>query len=201
MSTFTIEKMLTIDNTGMPAAPSIKQLQDKDVLALYARDKSIDKSRYIKEVGVIYYLGDPQSPAHQQGLSDKEALKAAIDNYNLPNDYVPDELTKRLIEKYYHSNIGEAGLAVEALHKSIHLVSMAAIKINERLNNRLTNALADADITVILSLMDAVNKKIQEIPSLTASLKTAYENLKYEKEQEYARGKQAILSSMNADEE
>ena len=32
MNNIVIEKLLTIDDTGMPKAPSIRQLQDKDVL-------------------------------------------------------------------------------------------------------------------------------------------------------------------------
>ena len=131
--TFDIEKLLTIDDTGMPKAPNIKQIQDKDVMLLYTRDHTSDKRKYIAEVGVIYYLGDPKSPAKQQGLSDDEALKMAIENYNLPSDYVPDILVRKLIEKYYYSNITEAGVALEALRKSVHLVSLAATKINELL--------------------------------------------------------------------
>ena len=67
MNNITLEKLLTIDETGMPKAPTIRQLQDKDVLLLYTRDTTKDKRKYIAEVGVIYYLGDPKSPAKQQG--------------------------------------------------------------------------------------------------------------------------------------
>ena len=73
-----IEKMLTIDDTGMPKAPTLRQIQDKDVALLWQRDTTKDKKKYIAEVGVIYYLGDPKSPAKQQGLSDAECLKMAI---------------------------------------------------------------------------------------------------------------------------
>ena len=45
-----IEKMLTIDDTGMPQAPTIRQLQDKDVALLWQRDTSKDKRRYIVDV-------------------------------------------------------------------------------------------------------------------------------------------------------
>src|SRR5574344_2812418 len=126
-----IEKMITVDDTGMPKAPPIRQLQDKDVALLWQRDTTKDKRNYIAEAGVIYYLGDPKSPAKQQGLSDDEALQMAIDNFNLPKDYVPDLLVKRLIDKYYISNITEAGVALEALQKSVHLVSIAANKLTE----------------------------------------------------------------------
>lgn len=197
----TIGKMLTIDETGMPKAPDIRQLQDKDVALLWQRDNTKDKRNYIAEVGVIYYLGDPKSPAKQQGLSDEESLKMAIDNFNLPKSYQPDSLVKKLIDKYYVSNITEAGVALEALQKSVHLISIAAVRINDQLNKKLSGALADEDISSILVLMDAVSKRITEIPSLTKALGVAYENLRNEEEEKLARGGKQILSSMNADEE
>lgn len=201
MAGVSIEKMLTVDETGMPAAPSLRQLQDKDVALLWQRDTTKDKRKYIAEAGVIYYLGDPKSPARQQGLSDVEALKMAIDNFNLSKDYVPDSLVKKLIDKYYKENITEAGVALEALHKSIHLVSIAATRINEILNNKLSGAVSDEDITSILTMMDSVSKRIVEIPSLTKALGVAYENLRNEEEEQLARGGKQILSSMDADED
>ena len=202
MSTnITIGKMLTIDETGMPKAPDIRQLQDKDVALLWQRDNTKDKRNYIAEVGVIYYLGDPKSPAKQQGLSNEESLKMAIDNFNLPKSYQPDSLVKKLIDKYYISNITEAGVALEALQKSVHLVSIAAVRINDQLNKKLSGALSDEDVTSILVLIDAVSKRITEIPALTKALGVAYENLRNEEEERLARGGKQILSSMNADEE
>lgn len=201
MTSLNIDKLLTIDETGMPKAPTIRQLQDKDVMLLYQRDNTSDKRKYIAEVGVIYYLGDPKSPAKQQGLSDKEALKMAIDNYNLPKDYVPDTLVNKLINKYYVSNITEAGVALEALQKSVHLVSIAATRINELLNNKLSGAIGDEDIPSILTMIDSVSKRIIEIPALTKALGTAYENLRNEEEEQMARGGKQILSSMDADED
>lgn len=200
MNNIVIEKLLTIDDTGMPKAPSIRQLQDKDVALLWQRDTSKDKHKYIAEAGVIYYLGDPKSPAKQQGLSDAESLKMAIDNFNLPSSYTPDSLVKKLIDKYYINNITEAGVALEALQKSIHLVSLAAVRINEQLNKKLSTTLVDEDISPILVMMDAVSKRITEIPALTKALGTAYENLRNEEEEQIARGGKQILSSMDADD-
>lgn len=200
MSGLIIEKMLSVDDTGMPKMPSIRQLQDKDVLELYARDKTPNKSKYIQEVGVIYYLGDPKSPAMQQGLSEDEALKMAIDNYNLPINYEPDVLVYRLIGKYYNENITQAGVAVEILQKSIHLISQAALKINELLDKKLRDGMNADEINNTLQLMDSVNKRIVEIPILTKSLAAAYENLRTEEETQIGRGNQQILSSMKADD-
>lgn len=201
MAKVVIEKMLTIDDTGVPVAPSIRQLQDKDVALLWMRDTTKDKRKYIAEAGVIYYLGDPKSPAKQQGLSDKESLKMAIENFNLPKDYVPDSLVKKLIDKYYKENITEAGVALEALQKSVHLVSLAAVKINDLLNEKLQSTIEDDSINSILVMIDSVSKRISEIPSLTKSLGLAYENLRNEEEEQLARGGKKILSSMDADEQ
>lgn len=201
MANVIIEKMLTIDESGMPQAPNIRQLQDKDVVLLWSRDTTKDKRKYIAECGVIYYLGDPKSPAKQQGLSDAEALKMAIDMFNLPKDYTPDSLVKKLIDKYYVQNITEAGVALEALQKSVHLAAIAATKINELLNKKLSGAMSDEDITATLVLMDSVSKRIVEIPALTKALGVAYENLRNEEEEQLARGGKQILSSMDADEQ
>ena len=124
----------------------------------------------------------------------------AIDNFNLSKDYTPDALVSKLINKYYISNITEAGVALEALRKSIHLISIAAVRINEQLNRKLSGALADEDITPILTMMDAVSKRIAEIPALTKALGTAYENLRNEEEEQLARGGKQILSSLDADD-
>lgn len=201
MQQINIDKLLIIDETGMPKAPTLRQILDKDVALLWQRDTTKDKRKYIAEAGVIYYLGDPKSPARQQGLTDEEALRMAIDNFNLPKDYQIDSLVRKLIDKYYTQNITEAGVALEVLHKSIHLVSIAATKINDILNRKLSNAISDEDITQILTMMDAVSKRITEIPALTKALGVAYENLRNEEEQQLARGGKQILSSMDADED
>lgn len=200
-NSFNIDKLIEVDDSGMPKAPNIRQLLDKDILTLYTRDKTSDKQMYIKECGVIYYLGDPKSPAMQQGLSKNEAIKLAIENFDLPKNYEPDILVCRLINKYYNQNITEAGRVIENLRKSLHLSSKAALKINELLNKKLTNAMEDTDITSILALIKEVGSTINSIPAMTKALATAYENLQSEEEQQYARGGVIVLSSMNADEE
>ena len=195
-----IDRLLVIDNTGMPQAPGIRQLLDKDVALLWKRDTTSDKRKYIAECGVIYYLGDPKSPARQQGLSDREALQMAIEQFDLGSDYLPDPLVKKLIDKYYNQNITEAGIAIENLNKSIHLISLAANKINDLLNKKLTQNITEEDIPSTLTLIDSVAKKISEVPNLVKALGVAYENLRTEEENVMARGGAKVLSSMDADE-
>lgn len=199
-NTLNIDRMLTIDNTGMPTAPDVKQLLDKDLALLYLRDKSSNKQTYIKECGVIYYFGDPKSPARQQGLSDKEILKMCIDNFDLDRDYRPDPLVKKLIDKYYIQNITEAGVALDTLRKSVHLVTLAASKINTFLNDHLHDAVSKEDVQMYLAMITNVSNNVKDLPNLMKSINVAYENLRAEEEEQLARGGKQILSSMDADE-
>lgn len=191
--------LITIDDTGMPVPPNVRQLIDKDVRELYTRDKTKDKSKYIKECIVIYYLGDPKSPAKQAGLSDAEALKMAIEQAGLRSDYLPDALVLRLIKRYYDQNIGEAGRTVENILKGIHNVNLSIDVINQILNEQLKSTTDLDTIDRILSLVDQVNKKAGELPATVKKLNEAKENLMYEKEIELARGGNQVVSSMDAE--
>ena len=193
-----IDKMLVIDDTGMPVAPTIRQLMDKDIKQLYTRDKTKDKSNYIKECIVIYYLGDPKSPAKQSGLSDAESLKMAIQQAGLKDDYIPDELVQKIIKRYYYQNITEAGKVVENIQKGIHNINLSVDAINTILNEKLQSGLTLDDLPNILGMVDNVNKKASELPSIIKRLEEAQQNLMYEKETEVARGGTAVLSSMDA---
>lgn len=197
----TIEKLITVDESGMPKAPSVRQLLDKDVLALYSRDNTPDKRRYIGECGVIYYLGDPKSPARQQGLSDSECLKEAIENFNLDKDYKPDDLVLRITKKYYNQNITKAGVTIENLQRALHLSDLACNKILDILNAKMHSDINESDIPVLLTSIDSLTKRIEDIPKLSKALTQAYENLRDEEETQIARGGVTILSSMDADED
>lgn len=193
-----IDKMLVIDDSGMPVAPTIRQLMDKDIKQLYTRDKTKDKSNYIRECIVIYYLGDPKSPAKQSGLSDAESLKMAIQQAGLKDDYIPDELVQKIIKRYYYQNITEAGKVVENIQKGIHNINLSVDAINTILNEKLQSGLTLDDLPNILGMVDNVNKKASELPSIIKRLEEAKQNLMYEKETEVARGGNAVLSSMDA---
>lgn len=194
-----IDALLSFDTTGMPILPNTRQLVDKDIRELYSRDKTKEKSRYIADAIVIYYLGDPKSPAKQSGLSDAEALKEAIEQAGLPKDYVPDTLVINLINKYYNFNITEAGRVIENIQKGIHNINLAINAINTTLNHKLNEGINIEDLPNILNMVDSVNKKSGELPNLIKKLNEAKENLMYEKETELSRGGGAVLSSMDAD--
>lgn len=191
-----LDWMLTIDETGMPQAPNIKQLLDKDVALLWTRDKTPDKSQYIKEVGVIYYLGDPKGPCLQEGLSEKESLRRAIENFDLPKNYQPDILVWKLIKRYYNQRVGAAMENVIVLKKGLHNNTLAASKLNELLNEQLSQGASLETAGSVISLMDSLNKKVSEMPALLKALQQAEENLLFEQEQTAGRGGETILSSM-----
>lgn len=196
MKDLELDWMLTIDETGMPQAPNIKQLLDKDVALLWTRDKTPDKSQYIKEVGVIYYLGDPKGPCLQEGLSEKESLKRAIENFDLPKDYQPDILVWKLIKRYYNQRVGAAMENVIVLKKGLHNNTLAASKLNELLNEQLSQGASLETAGSVISLMDSLNKKVSEMPALLKALQQAEENLLFEQEQTAGRGGELVLSSM-----
>lgn len=194
-----IDSLLLLDDTGMPQPPTLKQLIDRDVRELYRRDKTKDKKMYIAECIVIYYLGDPKSPAKQSGLSDPEALKMAIEQAGLPKTYIPDVLVLRLIKRYYEENITEAGKVVENILKGVHNINLSIDVINSLLNEKLKSNPTLEEIPVILDMMKRVNEQAGAIPAMLKKLEEAKQNLMYEKETEVSRGGQTVLSSMDSE--
>ena len=200
MKTVTIDSMLVVDDTGMPVPPTIRQLLDRDIRMLYTRDKSKDKKQYIAECIVIYQLGDPKSPARQSGLSEREALKYAIEQAGLNSDYIPDQLVLKLIKRYYDENITEAGRVVENILQTIHNINLGISQINRFLNEKLASPLDGDTIGVILGLVDNVKKQAGDIPSILKKLEESKQNLLYEQQTELSRGGTAVLSSMDAED-
>ena len=200
MKTVTIDSMLVVDDTGMPVPPTTRQLLDRDIRMLYTRDKSKDKKQYIAECIVIYQLGDPKSPARQSGLSEREALKYAIEQAGLDNSYIPDQLVLKLIKRYYDENITEAGRVVENILQTIHNINLGISQIYKFLNDKLNSNLDGDAIAVILNLVDNVKKQAGDIPSILKKLEEAKQNLLYEQQTELSRGGGAVLSSMDAED-
>ena len=195
-----IDSLIVIDDNGMPKPPTTRQLIDRDVRELYTRDKTPDKKNYIAECIVIYYLGDPKSPARQAGLSDPEALKMAIEQAGLDKKYIPDKLVIRLISRYYNENITEAGRVVENILKTIHNINLSIDVVNNLLNEKLNSNITLEEVATVMQLIDSVSKRAGDIPSLLKKLEEAKQNLMYEKETEVSRGGQAVLSSMDCED-
>ena len=50
MTGLIIENLISVDDTGIPKAPKINQIIDKDVFLLYSRDTSKDKKKYLNTI-------------------------------------------------------------------------------------------------------------------------------------------------------
>lgn len=198
MAKINIHNLLTFDIYGNVEPVSLEQILDKDIFELYQRDLGKDKEKFKKEAGVIYYLGDPNSPPRQNGLTDKEALEAAIDNFNLPMDYQPDPLVMKIIGRYNANAITPAGVAIENIRKSLHRVSYAAIKIGEVVDSMMKSALEPTDVATVIDLSNKLGKLSTELPNYVSALKIAQDNLRNEAEEIEARGGEQIMYSMDA---
>ena len=201
MKTVTIDSLLVVDDTGMPKAPEIRQLLDRDIRTLYSRDKSPDKKQYMAEAIIIYQLGDPKSPARQSGLSEREALQYAIEQAGLDKNYIPDSLVLRLIKRYEAENLTEAGRVVENILQTIHNVNLLISHLNKYFNDQLAKpTLSGEELSVMFGNIAAVKKEAGDIPSILKKLEEAKQNLMYEQETELSRGGNAVLSSMDAED-
>ncbi len=201
MKTITIDSLLVVDDTGMPKAPEIRQLLDRDIRTLYSRDKSPDKKQYMAEAIIIYQLGDPKSPARQSGLSEREALQYAIEQAGLDKNYIPDSLVLRLIKRYEDENLTEAGRVVENILQTIHNVNLLISHLNKYFNDQLAKpTLSGEELSVMFGNIAAVKKEAGDIPSILKKLEEAKQNLMYEQETELSRGGNAVLSSMDAED-
>lgn len=195
-----IDSLIIIDDSGMPQPPTTRQLIDKDVRELYRRDKSKEKKNYIAECIVIYYLGDPKSPARQAGLSEAEALRMAIEQAGLERDYIPDSLVLKLIKRYYNENITEAGRVVENMIQTMHNINLMVSQINNLINEKLNHVLTLEETSSLLPIMDNFKKQASDMPGLLKKLEEAKQNLMYEQEAEISRGGGVVLSSMRAED-
>lgn len=200
MSNLRIENLITLDDSGLPKAPSVSQIIDKDILSLYTKDISKDKRMYLKWAGVIYYLADPKSPARQQGLSDKETIKEAIEQFDLPKNFIPDKLMWEIIRKYKSRAVGIAGETLENLYKSMNTVNKLINISHEVLNGELENGVNMENMGTVITHIDNIIKKAKEIPDVMKAISKAKEALHDEEELGISRGGGAVLSSMNADE-
>lgn len=193
-----IPSLLSIDIDGSVKFPDIRQLLDKDMKTLYIKDKSENKEMFMKELGVVYYLGDPKSPANERGFQFKEALELAVTNFNLPKDYEPSALIFKLVDKLFESKITEAGRAILALKKTLHLELVMAEKMQTILSDLLSQGITAEDMSRIADQAKTINEMINRIPDSVKALDKAYENLIKEKEDNLARGQVKIVSSMDS---
>ena len=178
-----IEKLISVDDTGMPKAPSITQLFDKDIRELYTRDETLDKSVYIKEVGVIYYLGNPNSPVRQQGLSDEEAQARAETTLKAANvtGQTGEEVSEQLTAVWngYKVTAEEAELYIDKVAK-VAATSAADLEEMATGMSKVASAAhsAGVDIDQLNATLATVISVTREAPeTIGSAFKTIYARL------------------------
>lgn len=196
----TIDSLLRLDDTGMIEPADLRQLLNRDIRELFQRDKDPNKSGYIADCIVIYMCGDPKSPARQQGLSEDECIKYAIQQTGIKKDYKKDILVRKLIKQYNEENLTESGKVVDNLLKAIHNQNKVIDKYLEFLNGALESAATIEQTSQVVNLMSDLNKIAKDLPTLVNALNTAKNNLMYDIQEEQSRGGGKVLSSMNAED-
>ena len=142
--------------TFEPELLTIKVFKD-----LYKRDKSKDKSRFIQELGYIYFMEDPRSD--YQYLTDiKDRAKAIIEGEGL-KDWSEDTILKEAM-KYYASFKTTSALLLEDTR-------IAVDKLREMLRNIDLTAVDDKGKPIYT--LNTVTATIKQVPSLVKDLDEA----------------------------
>lgn len=102
-------KLLKYEGYRLTFEPEILTL--KIFKKLYTRDRSKDKSRFLQELGLIYFYADPRSD-YQYITDDEDRLKAIVEGEGLPKDFKIDAQLYEAIE-YYKSFRPTSALLLE----------------------------------------------------------------------------------------
>lgn len=102
-------KLLKYEGYRLTFEPEILTL--KVFKKLYARDKTKDKSRFLQELGLIYFYVDPRSD-YQYLTDEEERLNNIIEGEGLPKNFKIDPLLNDAID-YYKSFRPTSALLLE----------------------------------------------------------------------------------------
>lgn len=190
-----ITGMLAVNDQGIPFAPNLYQIQNKDVKELYVRDITPNKTRYMQEVGVIYYLADPKSPANQMGYSRPEALIVAKQNYGIDANWEPDELVLRIVDEY-KKGWTPAEETFNSAARALHNANLAANFISEQLSVKMSSGLQSDDTLVVIDYINKLSAIINLLPNQLKTINEAKQALLLDNQQRKARGGKVITTSM-----
>jgi hypothetical protein len=204
---FNINHLLSFDEAGNVKPLTTEQLLDNDVREFYQSYYLNDKlDQYRRECGLIFYMGDPNSPPMQEGLSDKECFERAKQEFKLPSMYKIPEHVQKLIDRYRKSEMTILHEAALSLEKSVHVCMVISDKYREVLQNKLHALSNSGDIETIAvigqvaGLIQQLNKEVKDFPKLVEILKSAKEAIFADMEDTQLRGGVIMTESMNANQ-
>ena len=172
--------------------------QSAITLASWDTAENIINNELLLEDEMRYDANDNRTGYAPNTAIVSRATKLAIEQAGLKDDYIPDSLVLKLIQRYYDQNITEAGKVVENMMQSIHNINLYISQVNNILNEKLNGTLTAEELGNISPILDYFKKQAADIPSLLKKLEEAKQNLMYEKETEISRGGVQVLSSMRA---
>lgn len=168
---------------------------------LYERDKSEDKSKFIKELIFIYWNVHPNSKGVKQGYKGKQLFQIALENSGLKEEDIDDKIKDAI--NWYKKNIyGVNTKILINIYKSFNVTS----KLIEKLTEKNTEILKAENIT-----SDSINEALKNsmhlidlsttIPKKIKDIEVALDNSKKElKNKKVGRGGTIITESMIPDE-
>jgi|WetSurMetagenome_2_1015567.scaffolds.fasta_scaffold92228_4 hypothetical protein len=161
---------------------AIPELADvKEFKMLFRSDRGMkgdhdgrDKIRAYAELGVIWWINEPNSPGIRKGYSDKDLLNDARKNFMLPDDWKPTAEFKNANTWYkeHRASIGKE--TYQELIRAIGTAKSYVGKVREKLETKLDNPnLEDAELKVVGGLIDKLLEIASTLPSRLKSLKDA----------------------------
>lgn len=150
-------KLLKYEGYNLTFEPELLTL--KVFKNLFKRDKTNNKSRFLQELGYIYFMEDPRSD-YQYITNSEERSKAIIEGEGLPNNWKVDNQLQEALD-YYKSFKTSAVLLLEDIRTMVDGYRTKLRKI--------ANDMSDLDIREIKDL----GTIIKQIPSLVKDLDEA----------------------------
>ena len=178
----------------------------KEVRLILQRDKGSNgdadgrkKLFAYKELGAVYWIADYRSPGRMNGYEGKELIEDAIKNFDLPDNWEPDDVVKALIHKYeYHMEGGVAAEVLTEVSSTFNLMLKTIKSIRGKLTQKLDSPnVTEDELKALINLSNELLKTASSIPKMTKDIELAKEMLKHtEDDSEIGRGGQKIYSSM-----
>lgn len=123
-------KLLKYEGYNLTFEPELLTL--KVFKKLFTRDRTKDKSRFLQELGYIYFMEDPRSD-YQYITNPEDRTKAIIDGEGLPADWKVDSALQEAMD-YYSSFkptsallLEDTRVAVDKLRKQLRDIDLAAL--------------------------------------------------------------------------
>ena len=160
-------KLLKYENYNITFEPELLTL--KVFKDLYKRDKSKDKSRFIQELGYIYFMTDPRSD-YQYLTDSEERHREIVKGEDLPTTFKVDEVLQKAMD-YYSSFKPTSALLLEDTR-------VAVDKLRQQLRN--INLAEKDDKGKPIYTLNTITATIKQIPSLVKDLDEAEKALNSE---------------------